>query len=121
LIDTLIYDALFAPYIYRCILHLKLRCILSDEINHAEFCQVRDLEAELDLEQRRGRDAAAENKKLQKQLTDLRAQADDDHRTVAELSDQNTTLQMRLVTMKRQLDENVSSRHCCLGLLTYCL
>jgi len=68
---------------------------------------VRDLEAELDLEQRRSRDAAAENKKLQKQLADLRMQAEDDHRTVAELSDQVTTLQMKIVTMKRQLDENV--------------
>jgi len=68
---------------------------------------VRDLEAELDLEQRRSRDAAAENKKLQKLLTDLRAQADDDHRMVAELSDQVTTLQMKIVTMKRQLDDNV--------------
>ena len=71
------------------------------------LCQVRDLEAELDLEQRRSRDAAAENKKLQKQLADLRMQADDDHRMVAELSDQVATLQMRIVTMKRQLDDNV--------------
>ena len=68
---------------------------------------MRDLEAELDLEQRRARDAAAENKKLQKQLADLRTQADDDHRMVAELSDEVSTLQMKIVTLKRQLDENV--------------
>jgi len=72
-----------------------------------ELCQVRDLEAELDLEQRRGRDAANESKKLQKQLADLRAQADDDHRTVAELNDQVTTLETRIITLKRQLEENV--------------
>lgn len=77
---------------------------------------MRDLEAELDLEQRRARDAAAENKKLQKQLVDLRVQADDDHRMVAELSDQVSTLQMKIVTIKRQLDENVcDSRYSCLS------
>ena len=68
---------------------------------------MRDLEAELDLEQRRARDAAAENKKLAKQLADLRAQADDDHRTVAELNDHVTTLETRIITLKRQLEENV--------------
>jgi len=73
--------------------------------------RVRDLEAELDLEQRRGRDSAAECKKLQKQLADLRAQADDDHRSMAELSDQVQTLQMKIVTMKRQLEENVNILH----------
>ena len=72
---------------------------------------MRDLEAELDLEQRRGRDAVAESKKLQKQLAELRAQADDDHRSMAELSDQVSTLQMKIVTMKRQLEENVNSLH----------
>ena len=83
--------------------------VSSDVTSRVEFCQVRDLEAELDLEHRRGRDAAAENKKLHKQLADLRTQADDDHRMVAELSDQVTTLQMKIATMKRQLDENVRS------------
>lgn len=85
-------------------MYIQVECI---EI----LCQVRDLEAELDLEQRRSRDSAAENKKLQKQLADLRMQAEDDHRTVAELNDQVTTLQMKIVTMKRQLDENVRSQH----------
>ena len=79
---------------------------------------MRDLEAELDLEQRRGRDSVAENKKLQKQLADLRAQAEDDHRMVAELSDQVTTLQMKIITMKRQLDDNV--RHITAITLNYC-
>ena len=37
------------------------------------------LKAEFDLEQRRARDATAENEKLQKQPADLRAQVGDDH------------------------------------------
>jgi len=43
------------------------------------IAELRALEAELDLEQRRARDATAENEKLQKQPADLRAQVGDDH------------------------------------------
>ena len=98
-------------FITYCAAGLYTRCVRRHNDNVLYFMlilyQVRDLEAELDLEQRRARDAAAENKKLQKQLADLRTQADDDHRMVAELSDEVSTLQMKIVTLKRQLDENV--------------
>ena len=46
------------------------------------------MEAELDAEQRRGRDVLAENKKLQRLLQELRIQADEDHRLVIELTEQ---------------------------------
>lgn len=72
-------------------------------------CQIRDLETELDLEQRRSREASGEAKKFQRMLTEMRSQADDDHRQVGELTDQVGTLQTRIVTIKRQLEESV----CC--------
>lgn len=68
-----------------------------------------DLEAELDAEQRRGRDSAAEARKLAKQLQDLRVQAEEDHRSSIELSEQVNTLQVRITTLKRQLDESVGA------------
>ena len=70
---------------------------------------MRELEADLDAEQRRSRDAGAETRKVQKQLQDLRAQAEEDHRTAVELTETVNTLQIRIVTLKRQLEESVSS------------
>ena len=94
----------------------ELRCnsAFSGEFSlfYSLTIQVRDLEAELDLEQRRSRDAAAEAKKFQRQLTELRGQADDDHRLVAELSDHVGTLQTRITTIKRQLEESVCHFQC---------
>jgi len=65
------------------------------------------VEVELDAEQRRGRDAIAENRKLQRLLQELRVQADEDHRLVQELTDQVNTFSMKISILKRQLTEAV--------------
>jgi chromosome segregation ATPase len=66
---------------------------------------VHDLEAELDAEQRRGRDVIAENRKLQRLYSELRVQADEDHRLVAELTEQINQLLVKINILKRQLIE----------------
>ena len=73
--------------------------------------QLHDVEVELDAEQRRGRDAIAENRKLQRLLQELRAQADEDHRLVQELTDQVNTYTMKISILKRQLTEAVRIVH----------
>ena len=67
--------------------------------------QLRDLEAELEMEQRRSRELAAHNRKLERSLAEIRVQAEDDHRVRVELSDQVSTLTMRVKTLRRQLEE----------------
>lgn len=67
--------------------------------------KLRDVEAELEAEQRRSRDLQAENRKLSKMLQELRQQCEDDHRAATELADQVSTLQLRIKTLRRQLDE----------------
>jgi len=67
--------------------------------------RVHDLEAELDAEQRRGRDLIAENRRLAKALQELRAQADEDHRLVQELTEQVNVYVTKITILKRQLVE----------------
>jgi len=71
--------------------------------------QLRDVEAELEAEQRRGRDLQAENRKLSRMLQELRTQSEEDRRAMTELADQVNTLQQRVKTLRRQLEEAVSS------------
>jgi len=68
------------------------------------------VEAELEAEQRRGRDVIAENRKLARLLQELRAQADEDHRVATELTDTVNTLTIKINTLKRQLLEAVRPR-----------
>ena len=70
--------------------------------------QVRELEAELEAEQRRARDLAAENRKLQRLLQEQKQQADDERRLAAEANEQINQLQARIKTLKRQLEEAVT-------------
>ena len=65
------------------------------------------MEAELEAEQRRGRDVVAENRKLARLLQELRTQADEDHRIAAELTETVNILTMKITTLKRQLLEAV--------------
>ena len=74
--------------------------------------QLRDVEAELEAEQRRGRELQAENRKLSRMLQELRTQSDDDRRAMAELADQVSTLQTRIKTLRRQLEEAVCLSVC---------
>ena len=57
------------------------------------------------MEQRRSRELAAHNRKLERSLAEIRVQAEDDHRVRVELSDQVSTLTMRVKTLRRQLEE----------------
>lgn len=68
---------------------------------------MRELEAELEAEQRRARDLAAENRKLQRLLQEQKQQADDERRLAAEANEQINQLQARIKTLKRQLEEAV--------------
>lgn len=70
--------------------------------------QVRELEVELDAEQRRGRDAIAENRKLHRLVAELRAQYEEEHRLSTELTDQVNSLSLKIAILKRQLLEAVS-------------
>ena len=67
--------------------------------------QLRDLEAELEAEQRRSREFAAANRKLERALQELRVTAEEDRRQVIELSDTVNTLNVRYKTLRRQLEE----------------
>ena len=67
------------------------------------------MEAELEAEQRRGRDVVAENRKLARLLQELRAQSEEDHRLATELQDAVNTLTLKISTLKRQLLEAVST------------
>jgi len=71
---------------------------------------VRELEAELEAEQRRARDLAAENRKLQRLLQEQKQQADDERRLAAEANEHINQLQARIKTLKRQLEEAVTTR-----------
>ena len=73
--------------------------------------QLRDVEAELEAEQRRGRELQAENRKLSRSLQELRTQSDDERRAMNELADQVNTLQLRIKTLRRQLEEAVCLGH----------
>ena len=73
--------------------------------------RLRDLESELEMEQRRSRELAAHNRKVERQLNEIRVQAEDDHRVRQELTDQVSTLTMRIKTLRRQLEEAVSTLH----------
>ena len=71
----------------------RLSCVNFRE-NLILVFQLRDLEAELELEQRRSREVAAHNRKLERQMAEIRVQAEDDHRVRVELQDQASTLTM---------------------------
>jgi len=67
--------------------------------------RLRDVEAELEAEQRRGRDVVAENRKLARLLQELRAQADEDHRVATELTETVNSYNLKIAVLKRQLLE----------------
>lgn len=69
------------------------------------------MEAELDAEQRRGRDVANELRKLQRLLAEQRQQTEDERRLASEANEQINQLQIRVKTLKRQLEEAVSISH----------
>ena len=69
---------------------------------------MRDLENELELEQRRAREYAANNRKIERQYNEIRIQIEDEIRVKSELADANNTLANKVRTLRRQLEEAVS-------------
>ena len=72
------------------------------------YMQLRDLESELEMEQRRSRELATANRKIERQLQEFRLTYEEEHRTNQELSDNCNTLSIRVKTLRRQLEEAVS-------------
>ena len=72
------------------------------------YFQLRDLESELEVEQRRAREFATANRKLERQCQEFRLTMEEEHRTSTELSDTCNTLSIRVKTLRRQLEEAVS-------------
>lgn len=66
------------------------------------------MEAELEAEQRRLRETAANMRKYERQYKEIVTQAEDDRRQVAELSSLVDQLTIKIKTYKRQIDEAVS-------------
>ena len=59
------------------------------------------------MEQHRGRDAAAEIKKLQRQLADLKASSQSDHQLVIEYTEIIDGYEMKIMQLKKQYDHSV--------------
>ena len=70
--------------------------------------QVRDLEAELEAEQRRHREASAAARKFERQLKELMVQSDEDRRMITDLTEQVAMLTQKIKVYKRQVEEAVS-------------
>lgn len=66
------------------------------------------MEAELEAEQRRLRETAANMRKYERQYKEIVTQADDDRRQVAELTSLVDQLTIKIKTYKRQIEEAVS-------------
>lgn len=69
---------------------------------------MRDLEAELEAEQRRHRDSLATLRKIERQYKELIFQTEDDRRSVVELQSVNDQLNLKIKAYKRQIEEAVS-------------
>lgn len=73
--------------------------------------RLRDLESELELEQRRSRDLHASNRKMERMIAEIKIQADEDSRAKAELTETVQALTIRVKTLRRQLEEAVSKEN----------
>jgi len=62
------------------------------------------------MEQRKSRDAAAEIKKLQRQLADLRSSYEAEHLLVLEYTETINNLELKIITIRKQLEHSV--RNC---------
>ena len=70
--------------------------------------QVRELEVELDNEQRRHAETAKGMRKQDRRLKELAFQADEDRKAQERLQDMIDKLQNKIKTYKRQVEEAVS-------------
>lgn len=69
--------------------------------------RVRELEAELDGEIRRAKEAFANARKYERQFKELQVQSEEDKRMILELQDLLDKTQIKMKAYKRQLDEQV--------------
>ena len=65
------------------------------------------MENELEIEQRRAREYAANNRKIERQYNEIRIQIEDEIRVKTELADANNTLANKVRTLRCQLEEAV--------------
>ena len=79
--------------------------------------RIRDLEAELEAEQRRCREAQAGMRKVERQYKESIVLMEDDRRRLAELSSLCDSLNIKIKTYKRQIDEAVSLFLICLAII----
>ena len=70
---------------------------------------MRELEAELDGEIRRAKEAFASARKYERQFKELQTQSEDDKRMILELQDLLDKTQIKMKAYKRQLEEQVQS------------
>ena len=68
---------------------------------------MRELEAELDGEIRRAKEAFASARKYERQFKELQTQSEDDKRMILELQDLLDKTQIKMKAYKRQLEEQV--------------
>ena len=73
--------------------------------------QVRELETELDNEQRRHAETQKNMRKADRRLKELAFQSDEDRKNQERLQDMVDKLQMKIKTYKRQVEEAVSFVH----------
>merc|ERR1712154_294279 len=67
--------------------------------------RLRDLEAELEGEQRRVREAVAGQRKAERFYKELMMQTEEERKTLVELQSMNDQLTLRIKTYKRQIEE----------------
>lgn len=79
-----------------------------NEKNYLVF-QVRDLEGELESEQRRTREAIASSRRCERNLKEITAVVEDERRIMSELTSANEQMFLKMKTYKRQIEEAVSN------------
>jgi len=72
--------------------------------------RLRDLEMELDAEQRRHADTTKNVRKQDRRLKELAFQADEERKMQDRLRDANDKLQQKIKAYKRQVEETVTKR-----------
>jgi len=73
------------------------------------FVQVRELENELDAEQRRSVDSTKQVRKAERRIKEVTYQAEEDKKNLARMQDLVEKLQIKVKTYKRQCEETVSN------------
>ena len=100
------YHTVYAFYLCVFFLDIFLELTLYVSVG----LQVRELEMELDSEQRRHAETQKNLRKADRRLKELAFQAEEDRKNMERLQDLVDKLQAKIKTYKRQVEEAVSSR-----------